>query len=307
MGGHAFIQKGERGTIEDHERNADNIGRLLMSLVERDYNLVITHGNGPQVGSLLLQNEMCGDEVPSLPMDVLVAQTEGSLGYILQQSMLNHLREKNVRRYIVTVVTQVLVDENDPAFEKPTKPIGPFLTEEEALGRKEKLGWVVKEDAGRGWRRLVPSPMPDRVVQHLMIGEAARAGHIVIAAGGGGIPIKKEKDDRYGGVEAVIDKDLTSSVLAADIGASLLIILTAVPQVYVNFGKPDQHGLGAVTLEEIEALREEGHFPPGSMGPKVDAVIRFLKSGGRRALITDPASLPKAIEGRAGTHFVGSI
>jgi carbamate kinase len=307
MGGHAFMQKGEAGTIEEHERNASEIARLLMTLVEKDYHLVITHGNGPQVGSLLLQHERSKDVAPAMPLDVLVAMTEGSLGYILQQNLLNQLRRKDVRRYVVTVVTQVLVDEADEAFQDPSKPIGPFLTKEDAERRRDQLGWKIKEDAGRGWRRLVASPHPLRVVQRHMIRDAARAGHIVVACGGGGIPIKKDENDLYVGVEAVIDKDLTSSVLAADIGAALLIILTAVPQVYINYGKSNQRALGAVTLEEIEALVEQGHFPPGSMGPKIEAVIHFLKNGGRRALITDPVSLPQAIQGRAGTHFIGRI
>jgi carbamate kinase len=307
MGGHAFMQPGEKGTIEDHERNAARIAALLMSLVERDYLVCITHGNGPQVGSLLIQQEKAGEEVPALPLDVLVAMTEGSLGYILQQALLNELRKREVRRYVVTVVTQVVVDEDDPAFASPSKPIGPFLPAEEAKRREEQRDWKVAEDAGRGWRRLVPSPAPRKVIQRQMIRDAVQKGHIVVACGGGGIPVKREGQGRYGGVEAVIDKDLTSAVLATDIGAELLVILTAVPQVYVRFGTPEQQALGAVTLEEIERLQEEGHFPPGSMGPKVEAVVRFLKAGGRRALITNPESLPRAIEGRAGTHFVGGV
>ena len=307
MGGHAFMQNGEKGTIEEQERSASEIARLLMTLVAKDYHLVITHGNGPQVGSLLLQHERARDEAPQMPLDVLVAMTEGSLGYVLQQNLLNELRRKEVRRYVVTVVTQVLVDESDPAFANPTKLIGPFLTKEDAEKRRDELQWKIKEDAGRGWRRLVPSPRPLRVVQRHMIRDAARAGHIVVACGGGGIPIKKDAQDLYVGVEAVIDKDLTSSVLAADIGAALLIILTAVPQVYLGYGKREQRALGAVTLEELEALYAQGHFPPGSMGPKIEAVIHFLKNGGRRALITNPESLPLAIEGRAGTHFIGRI
>lgn len=307
MGGHAFMQTGEKGTIEEHEKNAEGIASLLMTLVDRGYHLVITHGNGPQVGNLLIQHEMAREEVPSMPLDVLVAMTEGSLGYILQQSLLNQLRKKDLRRYVVTVVTQVLVDEQDPAFQNPSKPIGPFLSREEAERRRDALGWNVREDSGRGWRRLVPSPRPVKVIQRHMIRDTARAGHIVVACGGGGIPIKKEESGQYGGIEAVIDKDLTSSVLATDIGAALLVILTAVPQVYVNFGKPNQQALGAVTLEELERLHAEGHFPPGSMGPKIEAVMGYLRAGGRRALITNPESLPQAIEGRAGTHFVGKI
>lgn len=307
MGGHALIRPGEAGTIEDHERNADAIATLLMVLVERDCQLVITHGNGPQVGTLLLQNEAARHDTPPMPLDVLVAMTEGSLGYILQQSLLNQLRLRGIRRYVVTVVTQVLVEESDPAFEKPSKPIGPFLSREEAERRRDEMGWRIEEDSGRGFRRLVPSPRPVKVLQRHMIRDAARAGHIVVACGGGGIPIREKEDGQYAGMEAVIDKDLTSSVLATDIGAALLIVLTEVPQVYVNFGTARQRPLGAVTLEEIEQLYAEGHFPPGSMGPKVEAVISFLKSGGRRALITNPENLPLAIEGRAGTHFVGKI
>jgi carbamate kinase len=307
MGGHAFMQPGEQGTIQDHERNAARIASLLMTLVERNYYICITHGNGPQVGSLLLQQELSGKEVPALPLDVLVAMTEGSLGYILQQALLNELGKRDTKRYVVTVVTQVVVDENDPAFQAPTKPIGPFLSREEAERRRDALGWKIKEDSGRGWRRLVPSPVPQKVIQRHMIRDAVRQGHIVVASGGGGIPVRKQEDGQFAGVEAVIDKDLTSSVLASDVGAALLVILTAVPQVFVNYGKPQQRALGAVTLEEIEHLHAEGHFPSGSMGPKIEAVIRFLRAGGRRALITDPESLPQAIEGRAGTHFVGGI
>jgi len=307
MGGHAFMQPGEAGTIEDHERNAARIATLLMTLVERDYHVCITHGNGPQVGNLLLQQEVAGSGVPALPLDVLVAMTEGSLGYILQQALLNELRKRQSKRYVVTVVTQVVVAEDDPAFREPSKPIGPFLTREEAEKRRDTLGWKVKEDAGRGWRRLVPSPSPLKVVQRYMIRDAVRQGHIVIACGGGGIPVKRKADGQFGGLEAVIDKDLTSSVLATDVGAALLVILTAVPQVCVNFGRANERTLGAVTLEEIETLQAEGHFPPGSMGPKIEAVVRFLRAGGRRALITNPESLPQAIDGRAGTHFVGGI
>ena len=309
MGGHAFMQSGEQGTIEEQEHNAKTIANVLMTLVERDYRLVITHGNGPQVGHLLLQHEMAKSESPEMPLDVLVAMTEGSLGYILQQALLNELRTRDIRRYVVTVVTQVIVNQNDPAFEDPTKPIGPFLGREEAQRRRDELGWAIREDAGgRGWRRLVASPQPERVIQADMIREAAEAGHIVVAGGGGGIPIRLGKDNGdYRGVEAVVDKDRTSAVLAAAVGAELLIILTSVPQVYTGFGTADQEALGAVTLAEIERLQREKPFPPGSMGPKIDAVIDFLKKGGRRALITDPATLPSAIEGGGGTHFVGKI
>ncbi|NIM62935.1 MAG: carbamate kinase [Acidobacteria bacterium] len=308
MGGHAFIQSGEEGTIEHHEANAKSIAKVLMTLVERDYRLVITHGNGPQIGHLLLQHEFARFESPQMPLDVLVAMTEGSLGYILQQALLNELRERDIRRYVVTVVTQVVVSEEDPAFDSPAKPIGPFLSREEAESRAERLGWAIREDAGgRGWRRLVASPKPTRVIQADMIRDASQAGHIVVAGGGGGIPIKVGSDNAYAGVEAVVDKDLTSAVLAASVGAELLIMLTSVPNVYTRFGQPDQAPLGAVTLAEIERLHRDDPFPPGSMGPKIDAVIDFLKKGGRRALITDAKTLPDAIHGGGGTHFVGKL
>ncbi len=306
MGGHAFIQKGEAGTIEDHERNAESIAQSLMSLIEREYHLVVTHGNGPQVGNLLIQQEHAKESTPVMPLDVLVAMTEGSLGYVLQQSLLNQLNRREIHRYVVTVVTQVIVDENDPAFGNPTKPIGPFLSKEEAEHRRDELGWQVAEGQ-RGWRRLVASPRPQKVLQRDMIRDAARAGHIVVAAGGGGVPIKLTAKGEYAGVEAVVDKDLTSAVLAAAVGAELLIILTAVPNVYVNFGKPDQAPLSAVTLEETKDLVASGQFPPGSMGPKIEAVMHFLEHGGRRALITDPVNLPDAMQGRAGSHFIGKL
>jgi carbamate kinase len=308
VGGHAFMEAGESGTIEEHERNAHHLCELLMTLVDRGYNLVLTHGNGPQVGNLLLQQELTQKEIPAMPLDVLVAQTEGSLGYILQQALLNQLRRRGIRRYVLTVVTQVLVDGKDPAFQRPSKPIGPFLSEAEARKRAATLGWMVKEDAGRGWRRLVPSPAPIKVIQRHTIQDAARQGHIVLAGGGGGIPIvEDDASGDYKGIEAVIDKDLTSSILATEIGADLFIVLTAVAQVYAGFNTPQQRALGAVTLREIEELRDQGHFPPGSMGPKIDAVIEFLRRGGVRALITNPDSLGDAIEGRGGTHFIGRI
>jgi len=308
VGGHAFMQKGEIGTVEEHWRNADQLCQRLMTFVDRGYNLAITHGNGPQVGNLLLRQEQEIEKVPRMPLDVLVAQTEGSLGYILQQALLNQLRKRSVRRYVVTLVTQVLVEPNDPAFEKPTKPIGPFLSEADAKARAAELGWQVREDAGRGWRRVVPSPRPRRVIQRATLRDTVREGHIVLAGGGGGIPIVKDAaTGEYVGVEAVIDKDLTSSVIARELEADLLVILTATDRVYTHFGSPEQEPLGAVTLQEIERLRDQGHFPAGSMGPKVDSVIEYLQGGGVRALITDPDHLSDAMDGRAGTHFIGRI
>ena len=306
LGGHAFIEQGERGTVEDHERNAANICGFLQTLVEREYNIVITHGNGPQVGNLLLLNETCSDDgLPKMPMDVLVAETEGSLGYFMQQAMLNELRRRRIGRYVVTVITQVLVDPEDEAFRNPTKPVGPFLTQAEAERRRDELGWQIAEDSGRGWRRVVPSPRPVKVVQRHMIRESAEAGHIVIACGGGGIPIIKKSDNSYEGVEAVIDKDLSSSMLASQIGADIFVILTEVPKVYTGFNTPQQREIDAITSEGLKALLEEGHFPAGSMGPKVEAVCGFLERGGQRAIITDPETLSSALRGIGGTHIIG--
>jgi carbamate kinase len=307
LGGHAFMQTGEPGTYEVHTRNARTICRQLMTLVDRGYNIIITHGNGPQVGSLLAQAEMTRGVVPPQPLDVLVAQTEGSLGYFLQRALLNELRSREIRRYVVTVVTQVVVSPTDPALSHPTKPVGPVLSPEEAEQRKRESGWTIAEDVGRGLRRVVPSPRPLKVIQRDMVGEAARAGNIVIAAGGGGIPVAKSETDDYVGIEAVIDKDLTSSVLATDVDAELLLVLTAVDRVYLNFGRPDATPLGAVTLSECERHMRDGNFPPGSMGPKVEAIYDFLQGGGRRGLITSPERLADALDGKAGTHFVGRI
>ncbi|MGQ9616445.1 MAG: carbamate kinase [Spirochaetota bacterium] len=305
MGGHAFMLHGEKGTIEDHQKNASEISSQLMHLVDRNYNLVITHGNGPQVGNLLLMTELTAEQVPPMPLDVLVAQTEGSLGYIMQQAILNQLAKTRRSQRVVTVVTQVLVNRDDPAFLKPSKPIGPFLSKDEAERRRDELGWNIIEDSGRGWRRVVPSPVPQEVVQHRIILDSVTAGHIVIACGGGGIPVIKKQDGAFEGVEAVIDKDLTSSVLASQIKADLLVILTEVPNVYLYYGTPKQRPLGAVTISEMESYEREGHFAEGSMGPKVHAILSFLSKGGKRGLITSPEKLGEALEGRAGTHFVG--
>jgi carbamate kinase len=305
LGGHAFMQRGERGTVEIQERNAAKICATLQILVEHGYKVVITHGNGPQVGDLLLLSESGDAGVPKMPLDVLVAQTEGSLGYFLQQAMLNTLRRSGQKRYVVTVVTQVLVDPEDEAFKAPTKPIGPFLSKEEAESRRDQLGWKIVDDSGRGWRRVVPSPKPLKVVQRHMIRDSAEAGHIVIAGGGGGIPIIKKPDGSYEGVEAVIDKDLTSSILATEIGAEIFIILTEVPCVYTGYGTPNKKAIGAITAEQLGAMYAAGEFPPGSMGPKVVAAREFLERGGKRAIITDPETMPDALLGRGGTHIIG--
>lgn len=310
MGGHAFMQPGERGTYEEQTRNARAMCAEMLTFVERGYNLVITHGNGPQVGNLLQRVELSGDRLPREPLDMLVAQTEGSLGYLLQRALLNEMRPRGIERFVVTMITQVLVDAHDPAFTHPSKPVGPFYSKQEAEQARDDHGWVIGEDPGRGWRRRVPSPKPQRIIQRDMIREAAMAGNIVIAAGGGGIPVTMSPaptDDDFVGIEAVIDKDLTSGVLATDVEAELLVILTAVDGVYLDYGTPQERRLGAVTMAECKRYIEDEQFPMGSMGPKVAAIYRFLQRGGRRGLITDAAHLREALDGLSGTHFIGKI
>jgi len=304
LGGNALIQPGDTPDISTQEANAQNIVAKLMPLVERDYNIVVTHGNAPQVGNLLLLNDCAQDQLPRMPLDVLVAETEGSIGYLLQQAFLNKLRESEARRYVVTVITQVVVSPNDPAFIKPTKPIGMYYQEAEAKALKERYGWEMINVGDRGWRRVVPSPRPLKIIQRHMIRHSAQEGHIVIAGGGGGVPIKVDQNGRYEGVEAVIDKDLTSAMLASEIKADILIILMEEPKVFVHYQTPKQRALDRVTLSEITDHLAEGHFPAGSIGPKVDAAIQFVQRGGRQAIITSADRLSAALDGQDGTTIV---
>ena len=303
LGGNALIRRGDTPDIETQERNAERTVNTLMGLVEHDYNIVITHGNGPQVGNLLLRNDMSKDKLPFMPLDVLVAETEGSMGYLLQQALLNQLRRASVHRYVVTMITQVLVDPNDPAFARPSKPIGMFYSKEEAEELEKTYHWNMIEDSGRGYRRTVPSPRPLKVIQRHMVRHLAVEGNIVIAGGGGGIPIMI-KEGNYEGIEAVIDKDLTSAVLANDIKADILVILMPEPQVFAHYGKPNQRPLDQLSLSQMKDYLAEGHFPPGSIGPKVEAAIGFVERGGSRAIITNDESLRDALEGKAGTHIL---
>ncbi|MDP8254228.1 MAG: carbamate kinase [Candidatus Alcyoniella australis] len=303
MGGNALIRAGQSGTISEQERNADQLVSCLMSLVRRDDNLVVTHGNGPQVGIQMIRHENSREACPPMPLDVLVAETQGNMGYFLQQAFLNHVRHEAIPRYVTTVMTQVIVDRNDPAFKTPNKPVGRFLSAEQAQDRIERYDWKMVEDAGRGWRRVVPSPKPLKVIQRHVIRHAALEGVIVITCGGGGIPVWIKEDGDYEGIEAVIDKDLSSSMLATQVRAEELIILMPEPRVYINFGKPDQRALGRVALSELRGYQQQGHFPPGNMGPKAEAVINFLENGGRHAIITSAEQIDAALEGREGTHF----
>jgi carbamate kinase len=304
LGGNALIAPGDKPDIETQEANAANTVSQLLPLIERDFNIVVTHGNGPQVGNLLLREECSKGHLPRMPLDVLVAETEGSMGYLLQQAFLNQLRLKEIKRYVVTVITQVIVDPDDPAFARPSKPIGMHYDEAKAKELTDEYKWIMIPDGDRGMRRVVPSPLPLKIVQRHMIRHSSREGNIVIAAGGGGIPVKITKAGGYEGVEAVIDKDLTSSMLASEINADTLIILMQEPQVFVDYGTPEQRPLKKITRSELTDYLAEGHFPPGSIGPKVKAAIQFVQRGGKQAIITSSDRLSQALDGQDGTLIV---
>jgi len=304
FGGNAFSTGEEGYTVENERKAADRMCEKLLDVIETGYDLVITHGNGPQVGNLMIQRDLSRHCVPPLPLDVLVAQTEGSLGYILQDELLNHLRAHRTGKYVVTLITQVCVDADDPAFKNPTKPVGPFYSKEDADKLlHENPDWNLVEDAGRGYRRVVPSPKPTKIIQRDMIRSLVYSGNVVIAAGGGGIPIIKDANDNYVGVEAVVDKDLTSAMLANDIKADLLIILTGVEKVCLNFGKTDQTPLNSISYSQAKQYLNEGQFPPGSMGPKIESALQYLENGGRKVIITNAESLHDALEGKNGTQL----
>lgn len=280
--------------------------RHLADMIEDGWTLIVTHGNGPQVGYILRRNELAAHEVHATPLDIIGADTQGSIGYMLQQALRNELNSRGIDRPVVSVVTQVLVDREDPAFQHPTKPIGSFMEEEEAR-KFETEGWQVVEDAGRGWRRVVASPIPLEVVEQDAIQTLVANENIVIAVGGGGIPVvqnRKGELRELSGVYAVIDKDRASGLLAQQVGADLLLISTAVEKVALNFGKPNETWLDRVTLAEAKQYLAEGtHFAPGSMAPKIEAVVNFLESGGQKALITDPPNIARALRGETGTYI----
>lgn len=303
LGGNALIRSGETGTPAEQLHNAEEVCAHLMTLVEMDYNLVITHGNGPQVGQQLLRHERARDMAPEMPLDVLVAETQGNMGYILQQAFLNQLKRRDIYRYVVTVITQVIVERDDPSFQHPSKPIGTFMSREQAEAMRDRFGWHIAEDAGRGYRRVVSSPKPVKVIQRHMIRHAAREGNLVIAGGGGGIPVRMKENGDYEGVEAVIDKDLTSALLASEIKADMLIVLMPMSKVALHYGTDRQVNLDRVSLADAKRHLAEGHFPPGSLGPKVQGIIHYLEDGGKRALITRADRLAAAFEGTDGTAF----
>lgn len=299
LGGHAILPKGEEPSMERQFLHAGEAMRRIRSLILPDTGLVITHGNGPQVGHILIRSEAAVGSAYPIPLSVAVAESEGEIGYVIQQSLYNALAEGHRYRPIVTVLTQVLVDRNDPAFDNPTKPIGPFYSEEEAESLR-KGGVTLMNFPGAGWRRVVASPRPLRIIERDTVKRLAMEDVVVIAAGGGGIPVYEEGGSLHG-TDAVIDKDLASSVLANDIGADRLLLLTDVNKAYLNYGTSEQEGLNRVTIAEAEQYLAEGHFPPGSMGPKVQGAVEFVRATGGQALITTPEALLKAMEGKDGT------
>ena len=304
LGGNALIRPGERGEIRQQMRHVRESVVHLPLLLQQGYNLVVTHGNGPTVGRLLLQNEMARDTVPPMPLDVCDADSEGGIGYLTQQALVNELFARRAGGQVVSLITQVVVDGEDPAFSRPTKPVGPYYSAEEAERLRRAKGWVVEEDAGRGFRRLVPSPRPLEVVEEKAVRILLRHGVVVVAAGGGGIPVVRRPDGRLEGVEAVIDKDLASALLAWRLGASLLVILTAEEFVYRHFGRKDQEPIPLLEAGAARELLEAGEFPPGSMEPKIRAAVEFLERGGREVLITLPERLAAALKGDTGTRIV---
>ena len=306
IGGNAVNRPGEIPTAENMMRNLKETMEYLVDII-KDHSVVITHGNGPQVGNLLLQQEAAKDIVPPFPIDVNDAQTQGSLGYMICQTLHNTLIERNIKKEIAAVITQIVVDPEDPAFQNPTKPVGPFYSEEDAKKIMMDKKWAMVEDAGRGWRRVVPSPIPVDIIEKDIIGFLVDNGFVVVAAGGGGIPVVRLKDGTLKGIEAVIDKDRASSLLARELNADMFIILTGVEKVYLNFNKPDQIPLDRISSREAERFLKEGHFPPGSMGPKIESAIDFVRETGKECLITDMKKLKEALEGKTGTRIVPEV
>lgn len=302
LGGNAILQPKQKGTIEEQMANVSYSAQQIVKLIQAGYRVVVAHGNGPQVGNILLQNAAARDQVPAMPLDVCGAESQGLIGYMIQQCIYNELKKAGLDKQVVTVLTQVVVDRNDPAFQNPTKPVGAFYSKEEAEKNMREKGETWIEDSGRGWRKVVPSPAPKEIVEIETIRTLVNSGAVVIAAGGGGIPVER-KDNELAGVEAVIDKDLASSLLAKELGADVLVIATDVSNVAINWGKPDQKNLERLTIEEAKTYLEEGQFGKGSMGPKVEAALGFVESGGE-AVITSLSNLEAGVKGEKGTRIV---
>ncbi len=304
IGGNSLIKDEAHKTVPDQFNAVRETAVHIARMIEQGWNVVITHGNGPQVGFILLRSEYSRHVLHTVPLDSCGADTQGAIGYMIQQALYNEFVRRKMQRQCVTVVTQVVVDSNDPAMRNPSKPIGSFYKEEDARIKMEQEGWTMVEDAGRGWRRVVPSPLPQEIIERDAIETLLKNNFIVVAVGGGGIPVVRNADGMLHGVEGVIDKDLASSLLATSLHADLLLISTAIEKVALNFRKPDQRDLDSITLSEARRYYAEGHFAKGSMGPKIQAIINYLERGGRAALITMPETIDDALVGKTGTWIV---
>jgi carbamate kinase len=304
IGGNSLIRDEQHRTVPDQWVLARETCHHIAELIEAGHRVVVTHGNGPQVGFIMRRSELARHELHPVPLDSCDADTQGAIGYMIQQSLENEFLRRGLRKSAVALVTQVEVDADSPAFANPTKPIGVFMDEATARTRAEQEGWTIREDAGRGWRRVVPSPEPRAIVEIEAIRSLVDAGFVVTAVGGGGIPVIRDREGRLHGVEAVIDKDYASALLASALGADQFVITTAVCRVCLDYRKPSERPLSRLTLEDARRYLAEGQFGEGSMAPKIRAVIRYIEQGGKRALITCPEELEEAVAGRAGTEIV---
>ena len=305
LGGNAIIRRGEKGTVEEQFAHADACMAEVAKMLAAGRRVIITHGNGPIVGNIVIRNECARNTIPPMPLFMNDADSEGGIGFMIQQTLYNSLRKiGGGKRDVATIITQVVVDENDPAFLNPTKPIGPYYREEEAEALGKEKGWTMVKGTG-GWRRVVPSPRPVRIIEKDVIKKLALEGVVVIAAGGGGVPVVETAEGALRGIDAVVDKDLSTSALARETGAESIIILTEVDRVYLNYGSAGEKGLDRVSFADMKRYFAEGHFPPGSMGPKIEAAIEFLETGGREVVITRPELMAAALAGRAGTRISG--
>lgn len=305
LGGNAISQQFEEGNIHQQFKHTRQSLTGVVELIAQGYQVLVTHGNGPQVGNALIRVEESRNFVPVLPLGIIVADTEGGMGYMIEQCLQNKMRDREIFKEVATVITQILVNPDDPSIKNPTKFVGPFYTADDVQEMSRRPGWVLKEDPGRGWRRVVPSPIPIEIVAKKTIKLLVENDVVVIAAGGGGVPVYIDKNNGwYEGIDAVIDKDLASAVLANNIEADELMILTAVEKVALNFGKPDQKFLEKMTADEAQKYYDEGHFPAGSMGPKIQAALNFLEAGGKKVIITSIEKSTEAVHGKAGTVII---
>jgi len=304
VGGNALIKDKAHKTVEDQFDAAKETMSHIVDMIEKGWDVVVTHGNGPQVGFILRRSELARHDLHEVPLDYCGADTQGAIGYMFQKALHNEFQRRGLRKDTATVITQTIVSKDDPAFQNPTKPIGSFMDEADAKQRAEKEGWTVVEDAGRGWRRVVPSPIPQTIVEAPVIDALLKAGIIVVGVGGGGIPVVEFEDGTIKGVDAVIDKDFGSALLAVNLKADLFVISTAVEKVALNFNTPDEVWLDQMTVAEAKQYIAEGHFKPGSMLPKVQAILKYLEAGGKKALITDPEHIGEALDGKTGTWIL---